>query len=100
MKLPKFQSNDQALQQLQSRWSSILDPIIDLPINSAVILRNVVLSSSAVISHTLGRRLQGWVVIRQRGDATIYDRQDVNPNPDKTLLLTASSGISVDLLCF
>lgn len=100
MKLPQFQSDLPEVTLLQNKWASILDPIIDLPQQQAVVITNVTLSSSAVVNHTLGRPLIGWQVIRQRGNATIYDRQDFNISPDKTLLLTASSGVSVDLLCF
>ena len=99
-KLPQFQSSDQAISLLQSKWASIIQPVLDLPSNNAVILSNIVLSSSSVISHTLGRELSGWHIVRQRGSATIYDRQDTNLNPDKTLLLSASSGVRVDILCF
>lgn len=99
-KLPNFQTDDNGLQLLQDRWAAIIDPVLKLPQNSSVILKNVVLSSSAEINHTLGRPLQGWQIIRQRGKADIFDRQETNTLPDKTLLLSASSGISVDILVF
>ena len=100
MGLPQFWTETEALNLLQSRWAAILDPIIANEATNPVILKNIVLSSSSIINHTLGRKLVGWEIIRQRGDASIYDRQDINASPDKTLLLTSSSGISVDILCF
>lgn len=99
-KLPYFDADDLSMVLMQEKWSQILDPVINQPHNNAVILKGVVLSSSSIINHTLGRKLVGWHIVRQRGSATVYDRQDTNDFQDKTLLLTASSGVSVDILCF
>lgn len=99
-KLPYFDTEDLSLSLLQEKWATIIEPVLNQPHNQAVILKGVVLSSSGVINHTLGRKLVGWHIIRQRGDATVYDSQDTNSFPDKTLLLRASSGVSVDILCF
>lgn len=100
MSLPQFYSTIEILNKLQSKWAATLDPIVDNKATAPVILEGVILSSSSVVNHTLGRKLQGWHVIRQRGSGTIYDRQDINLSPEKTLLLSASSGMSVDILCF
>jgi hypothetical protein len=99
-KLPKFQSKDQGFNLLQSAWASIIDPITNNPANKGVIVKNVILSSSCVVNHGLGRTLQGWEIVRLRGSATVYDNQNANTTPDKTLLLIASSGVSADILCF
>ena len=99
-KLPYFDTEDLSLSLLQEKWAAAIEPVLNQPHNKAVILKNVVLSSSGVISHTLGRRLLGWHIIRQRGDANIYDTQDTHGFPDRPLLLRASSGVSVDILCF
>lgn len=100
MSLPQFNSDLPVITLLQDKWASQLDPLLAQPTSHATIIQNVVLSSSSVINHTLGRNLIGYQVIRQRGAASIYDRQDTNLSPDKTLLLTSSSGVSVDILCF
>ncbi len=99
-RLPDVYTEIRELSQMQSRWSSIIQPVLDLPQNNSVLLQNVVLSTSSVINHTLGRPLIGWNIVRQRGSAVVYDRQDINQVPDRTLLLSASSGVSVDLIVF
>lgn len=99
--LPKFNTSDQALSLLQTTWSSQLNPLLALPLSSSLVLKKVSLTSGKnTINHTLGRELQGWFIVRQRGSASIYDTQDVNKLSDKTLVLMASSGVSVDILCF
>lgn len=100
MSLPKFQSDDRIFNQLQTQWSSQIDPVLNNPANQSQIISNVVLSSSSVINHGLGRKLQGWAIVRKRGNANIFDYQDTNARPEKTLLLNSSSGISVDVLVF
>lgn len=101
MALPNFQTSSKDVGLIQSTWSTILNPIIAQPFNSGVILKSVKLvSGSNTINHKLGRDLQGWVIIRQRASATVYDTQDSNTNPSLTLLLTASAPVTVDLLVF
>lgn len=100
MSLPKFKSEDQSFSLLQTAWATQLDPVINNPLNNGNFLKNIILSSSAIINHGLGRTLQGWEITRLRGNATVYDIQDTNTQPTKTLLLIASSGVSCDLFVF
>lgn len=101
MSLPKFKTDDEALSLLQTQWSSQINPVLNLPINNSIILSNVSLTAgSNTINHLLSRNLQGWIVIRQTGNANIWDNQNTNPIPDKTLILQSTSGISVDLMVF
>lgn len=89
------------LSMMQQKWKSILDELLGNPSLDSSILKGVSLSSGAnVINHKLGRKLQGWKVVRQRASATLYDTQDSNPNPQLTLFLTASGAVVVDLEIF
>jgi len=87
---------------MQSRWKSILDPLLGNPSVQSNILENVSLLSTGttVINHGLGRKLIGWRIIRKRGNANIYDTQDSNQTPQLTLQLVSSAAISVDLEVF
>jgi hypothetical protein len=100
-RLPQFQDDNQALQLMQDRWSSILHPFINNPSNNALLHKNLTLTSGDnVINHKLGRKLQGWRVVRLRSAATFYDKQDTNSMPDKTLVLNASANAVIDLEVF
>lgn len=100
-KLPQFNTSDPALSLLQTSWARVLNPIVAQPQNNAVILKDVnLVTGTNTINHKLGRELQGWQVIQQSGRSDIYDLQRVNKIPDLTLVLVASSGITVDLMCF
>ena len=99
--LPYFQSSDRILSQLQTAWASLINPVITLPQSQGIILPNVSLASGAnVVNHMLGRKLQGWQIVRQRASATIYDTQDLNQTPQLTLNLTASGAVVVNLFVF
>ena len=89
------------LSQMQTKWASILNPLLGNPVNNGSILKNVSLKSgSNTINTMLGRPLQGWSVVRQRGAAEIYDDQDANQSPNLTLVLVSNAAVSVDLLVF
>lgn len=101
MALPKFQSDDNSVNLMQTNWKTTLDPVINQPFNSGNILPTVnLVTGKNIIDHGLGRDLQGWIVIRQTGNSNIYDLQNLNPLPDKNLWLQASSGVTVNLLVF
>jgi hypothetical protein len=101
MSLPIFQTASKDLSLLQTNWAQQLNPVIQLPINSGSILQNVVLSSGLnVVNHKLGRKLQGWFIVRQNAAGSFYDSQDINPYPDLTLFLNSSATVTVHLFVF
>lgn len=101
MSLPIFQTQSKDLSLLQTSWAQQLNPVIQLPINNGVLLKNVTLASGDnAVNHLLGRKPQGWFVVRLRALATIYDKQDSNQHPELTLTLNASSAVVIDLFVF
>ena len=89
------------LQQTQNTWATILEPIVSNPIVNGLILKSVTLASgSNTINHRLGRKLQGWYIVRQRSAASVYDTQDSNQTPELTLTLESSAAVTVDIGVF
>lgn len=98
MSLPLFQTPDQTLSLLQTRWKSVLDPVISEPFNSGLILSSVpLINGTTVINHTLGRMQQGWVLTDIQGVASIYREEAFNA---LTLTLTSSAAVTVDIFVF
>ncbi len=67
------------------------------------LLTNQVLSPNTInkIAHKLGRRLTGWMVVRNHGGyAILTDHQDTNPAPELLLYLSSPTLVTVDLLVF
>ena len=53
------------------------------------------------ISHTLGRNLQGWTVIRPRqGYALLWEDVLGNPSPNLLIYLYSAAACLIDLECF
>jgi len=100
--LPQFKTDIRELGQMQTTWATQLNPLIKNPANNSSILQSVSLSAgSNTINHKLGRKLQGWALVRQRGvAASVYDNQDSNQYPDLTLILVSSAPVVVDILVF
>lgn len=86
---------------MQSQWAAQLNPVLASPGTAPLILTNQALASGTnTVNHLLGRKLQGWRIIRKRAAADIYDNQDNNQMPDKTLILISSAAVVVDLEVF
>lgn len=101
MSLPIYKTDDKDLTLLQSTWSTAINPVLSLPFNNGVILSNISLSTgSNTINHTLGRKLQGWIITRLSASCQLYDTQATNPMPALTLQLVASAPTIVNLLVF
>lgn len=101
MKLPIFQSPVQELSLLQTNWASILNPIISNPANQSIILLEVdLINGTTIVNHRLGRKLQGWKIVRQDAAAAIYDSQNSNQSQELTLILNSDADVTVNIEVF
>jgi hypothetical protein len=101
MSLPIYLTGLKELSLMQTNWSSQINPVLNLPINSGLILEDISLSTgNNNVNHKLGRTLQGWFLVRQRGPSNIYDEQDSNQHSNLTLILHSSANVNVDLFVF
>lgn len=83
------------------KWAATLNPVVSNPIVGGVILSGVALTTGAnTINHTLGTKIQGYIVILKSTNATIYDSQSTNQMPYLTLILNASGACTVSLYVF
>jgi len=98
----KLNTDDAVVNRLQDNLSQALDPITSNPLLDRRVLtvQSLVTGSTNYVAHGLGRPLQGWSIVRQRGSASVYDAQDSNPNPSLTLALVTSGNVVVDIEVF
>ena len=83
---------------MQTKWASILNPLIKSPLNNVFILENVVLNNGVTtINHLLGRTQQGWFLTDINGAATIYRSQPFN---SLTLTLTSNAAVTISIGVF
>lgn len=84
-----------------NRWASIIEPVINNPLNQGLLLQNIpLISGSNVVNHRLGRKLVGWFITGIDAPATIYDTQATNQMPALTLQLTSSAPCMVSMWVF
>lgn len=103
--LKTFQATDgtpDELNRFQRNVAAAVDPLKKLELLDAVWLQAVALDSARAnqVPHGLGRKVRGYVVTRRSANLNVWDEQDENPNPDKTLRLQTSASGSVDLWVF
>lgn len=98
MQLPFIKSDDLTLSLIQTKWKSVIDPVVKNPANSSILLRNITLKVGAnVINHRLGKDMTGWQIVDINGAAQIYRSNELN---DLTLTLTSDAAVTVSLLVF
>lgn len=100
--LKKIGVVDTDLQKVQQNIENAIQPIIQKAIIDGILLKKVCLEAghSNEVKHSLGREPLGWLVVRKRADARIWDVHDFNRNPSKTLSIACSHDVTVDLWVF
>lgn len=100
-RIAQVQSEDRVISQLQQNITASVNPILDNPLVDGVLLQGVNLNAgTTTVNHKLSRKLVGWFLTRQRALANIYDTQDSNSIPDRTLDLVSDAAVTVDIYCF
>jgi hypothetical protein len=99
MQLPFFQTSITELSLMQSKWKSILNPVVNLPLNNTPsLLQGVVLKSGDnVINHKLGRTPQGYIIVDNNAAVQVYRSAAFN---DLTLTLHSNGAAVISLLVF
>lgn len=101
MSLPIFKSDSQEMTLMQTQWAQQLNGLLSNPLSNGMLLKEISLSTgNNAVNHKLGRKLQGWVLTRQRALAQIYDAQDTNSMPQLTLSLISDVPTVVDIYVF
>lgn len=98
MQLPQIKDDNIPMQLMQSRWASILNPLLAKPLSSANILKGVQLINGVnVVNHLLGRQMQGWLIGDINAAAQVFRSE---PMDNLTLTLTSDADCVVDLIVY
>lgn len=82
----------------QTKWKSILDPLLAKPFSSGQILTGVsLISGDNIINHKLGRKLQGWIISDITAAVQIFRSAPLN---ETTLTLNSSGSAIVNIFVF
>jgi hypothetical protein len=89
------------LNDLHTNLNQIFTSLLSKVQLNSILLTNVQLvAGSNQFPHTLGKKLTGWSIVRQRASSSIYDAQDTQSNPQTYLTLVSSANVTVDILVF
>lgn len=100
--LKQIRGSDAELSRLQGNLDTWAESVKKAGLNDGVLLTAVSLSTGGTnaIEHKLGRAPRGYIVVRQRANASIWDSQDTNIFKTKSLALECSANVIVDLWVF
>ena len=98
----KIHSENEEINRLQQNIDSVFKQLSIAPVVNSVRLEGVVLKAGQVniVNHKLDTKLTGWILTRNKANSVIWDSQDSNNDPTKTLALHCSVDTVVDLLVF
>ena len=97
----KVLSGSREMTSLQTNVEQAVGEVIKSPLINGRLLENVILGTASVrVEHKLGRKPQGYIVVRRTADAQVFDSQAVEGSPDLFLPLTASAPVTVSLWIF
>jgi len=87
-----------SFQDLLTKWSAILNPIISNATTNPTLLTGIKLVNGAtVINHNLGQMMQGWKITDQDASANVYRSAPFNAS---TLTLTSNAVVTINLEVF
>lgn len=82
-----------------TKWASVLNPIISLPLLYGNTIENIVLKANTplAINHLLSRLPQGWILIDNQADALIWRSAALNTS---TITLEASANTTISIYVY
>lgn len=100
--LKGISTSNPELSRLQSNLDNWASSIMKSGLNDGLLLKSVVLSTGVInaVEHKLGRELSGWIIVRKRANAQVWDSQDTNIFKTKSLALECSANVTIDLWVF
>jgi hypothetical protein len=95
-------TEDKDFNKLQDNIDQVLTPVLNCPLIDGVLVKDLCLQAgvSNEISHKLDRKPLGWMIVRKRRDSRIWDLQDTNAQPTKTLSIACSHDVQIDIWIF
>ncbi len=95
----KTYTENQDLNNMQENVEEVVAPLLKNPLLDGQVLSNIELTTgSNSISHKLGRKLQGWLIVDKDDVADVY--RETSPTPTLTLVLNSSANVTISLYVF
>ncbi len=98
----KVRTKNDDVQLLQDAVAVVLQDVRSRTLLDGRLVSGVVLAAGVVnvVDHFLERAPQGYVVVKSSAAASVYDTQDGNVTPKRSLHLWTSADVTVSLWVF
>jgi len=97
----KTRTDDASLRQVQDSIDLVFGQIIRRKILDGVLIENVSLvSGTNIVSHTLGRPINGFLVVRRNANEEVWNSTTDRINESLAVALDASGTVTVSLWFF
>lgn len=98
----KVRTKNDDVQQLQDAVAVVLQDIRSRTLLDGRLVEDVVLAAAQinVVNHLLDRPVRGYHVVRASASANVWDTQDANVTPARSLHLWTSAAVTVSLWVF
>ena len=97
----RIHTEDPIVEELQDNAEPLMKKIENAFILDGVLIKNETIGTApVVINHGLERAPLGFIVVRRRGNQQVWDLQDDNKDPTKTLVLISGGDVEIDLWVF
>jgi len=98
----KVKLSDSSTSRLQDNCQTTFESLTKVSLLDGILIKDLALTASSTneIEHKLDRNPIGWIVVRQGAQANIWDLQDANKSPSKSLSLACSADVTIDLWVF
>jgi hypothetical protein len=97
----KLNTGDQTIARLQSLIDRALQQIVNLnPFFRGSLLEVSLTTADLPVDHLLNREYRGFLVVRLRGDARIWESSTPNAAPSQKIILKASGAVDATVWVF
>jgi hypothetical protein len=98
----RIDTGDPVIEELQDNAEPIMRFIEGADLLNGVLIKNQLLLVGVPtdINHGLGRAPLGFIVVRKRANAVVWDMQDDNTAKTSTIRLIASAEVTLDVWVF
>lgn len=100
--LRKVRSDDDTIRQLQGAVDLVFQELLKKQIIEGNFLENIALNTGVdnLVSHKLGRPVQGYIVVKRDADANIWDTEAQNTMKTSFVNLRSSADCTISLWVF
>lgn len=118
-KIPLVVTQDRTQNLYQTQLGKSLTPILQCPVSYGLVIQSITIDNSNnrvqsnflnlvsganIIQHQLGRKPQGYFIVRQKSAASIYDTwdtQNIDSQPLETVVtFNSSANVTVSIWIF